>query len=230
MDHCSKEAIGERLREAYRSAERIGTWAGFVESMMVEKNTHPNIEGDNLESVRLYRSGKTLPRLPFLMAAAGLLEVRPAWLIWGEEPMKEAEAVKLVRGTEASVDDTVVLKPLWKIGIENLRLPQGDWEEQRRRFNDSFEKFEPDYDRFTPLVKAMLGNAAARRIKAEPQKKRLDHRYRVNVVHGLMEFLLIVLKDEQLVRPLTPRDREFTDYAIGVLHSLMVAMPTRPER
>ena len=234
MQDMSNVAIGKRLEEAYHASADYGTWGAFVAAMALEKGMNDEIKGANPESVRNFRSGEWAAGVQFLLAASRVLDVRYQWLITGEEPMREDEGVRLLRGEEFESREEVVLVPIWKTGIDRHRLSLDNWKDQERRFNAVFAERKLAYNQLTPLVKAMLGNVAARRIKAEKDsRRREDPAYRGRIVGDLMEFLQLGLERKgiggRLFAPMKPTDRAYTDYAIGALYSLAVSMPERPK-
>lgn len=83
------ETVGERLRFAM---DTWGTRAG-VERLGVRtfadlmRERFPNVPGTSRAMLQQYLSGAVEPPLAFLRAAADLLNVRPAWLGFGEAPM-----------------------------------------------------------------------------------------------------------------------------------------------
>jgi transcriptional regulator with XRE-family HTH domain len=57
-----------------------------------ERGGGDRIKGISTPSIHAYLKAASLPSVEFLMEAAAVLGVRPAWLFFGEEPPTEAEA------------------------------------------------------------------------------------------------------------------------------------------
>lgn len=71
-----------------RARERAGR---SIRSLQMELEA-AGIDGCSYPNVHAYMKGKTTPSLDFLTAAGKALNVRPAWLAFGEEPESVADA------------------------------------------------------------------------------------------------------------------------------------------
>lgn len=97
------EAEIERLPAEGKSRDR-----GLFMRKMADAATAAGMDAARLgltyPSLRGYISGGVQPSLDFIVLAAGIFGVRPAWLAFGEEPRTAGEQVKAAMGGYAGVE------------------------------------------------------------------------------------------------------------------------------
>jgi hypothetical protein len=96
-------ALGERLEKAleeHAPQEIRGDKQAFQRTLRDRMGSEDSRQGTSYPAVHGYFSGKVVPSLPWLLAAARLLKVRPSWLAFGEGAPTEDEERRalLVKG------------------------------------------------------------------------------------------------------------------------------------
>jgi transcriptional regulator with XRE-family HTH domain len=114
----------EHLTPADRLRAAIESW-GTIRTFHKELEKHDDGELRRTRSmIHRYLRGEPQPPPAFLRAAAGLLRVRPDWLIRGEEPRTAAEArvtdAELIRGPGDSRIERALQTRGWSAGTRAL--------------------------------------------------------------------------------------------------------------
>lgn len=130
--------VGERLQKAL---SRTNT----SRAALARKLHSSPVAGASHSTIGRYVRGEESPRVEFVAATARVLGVSERWLLTGDGGMFGAE-----KGEE--------LSPAWELAGGRA----GAGEEDRKRFARKLRDKLPQYEAFTKLQRALLGNAFMR--------------------------------------------------------------------
>lgn len=195
--------IGERLRIAIRRMPARGRERGIRLFQKQMEERYPGVTGTSYPSIHSYLQNRTAPPLEFLAAAAELLGVREEWLANGEGEMTE-ERQRIMKAAPEPVEEDI---------------------------DDVLEEAFPGYKALPAIVQYTFADVLGRAAEAQMLNlaSQLDgRRVLPNGYIRLMaaEFgkLLMLPTTHFGFGPMDTGSREFTDYALAMLHALSLAI------
>jgi hypothetical protein len=194
------ETLGERLQRALRQRGlRVKPFAEEMRDLGAPQSSYP--------MVRRYLdpSGDYTPRQDWLVKAARLLRVRLAWLVAGDGPMELGEA-----GVES--------RPIWEVAKCETATEKDVFV---RHFDEGFR----EYGGMTETIQLVFNNMFARWM-GSMDLDALTVEERADKAVQLGELLMAPLR---VFQPGELHTRRHTDFMLGQLSALGLAMPDWPE-
>lgn len=206
MTDAARVQVAQRFKQALQDSRKSIRW-------LHRTLKNDGVRGASYASVHSYLKARTEPPLDFLTAAAKALGVRPEWLIAGE-----GAPTRAALNIESWVD------PWEEIGTRRGLLT--------RRIREQLLVWVPMFERLPRTVRHLFVEAVIRFVEASSTPEKMTDVQIAQLAGDLWLFVERPLKAWGFRHELDPgherfnlNERAFADYAVAMLHALMLAIP-----